>query len=127
MQNQSRDVAFVPTITYCKVRSASDINLITIDVSANRCWNYCPILVRKGPVICINTVGYGTCFRQTNDFLLPDGHEKRDPETVQYLYELKKRLLLRCIHHFKSDLINDIDHMRFSGTEPSSVILSKRN
>ena len=36
----------------------------------------------------------------------------------------KKRLLLRCIHHFKADLINNMDHMRISGTEPSSVILS---
>ena len=40
--------------------------------------------------------------------------------------KLKKRLLLRCIHHFKSDLINDMDHMLISGTEPSSVILSQR-
>ena len=39
---------------------------------------------------------------------------------------LKKRLLLRCIHHFKSDWINEMDHMRISGTEPSSVILSQR-
>ena len=40
-------------------------------------------------------------------------------------YEYEKRLLLRCIHHFKSDLINNMDHMRISGTEPSSVILSQ--
>ena len=39
---------------------------------------------------------------------------------------LEKRLLLRCIHHFKSDLMNDMDHMRNSGTEPSSLILSQR-
>ena len=38
----------------------------------------------------------------------------------------KKRLLLRCIHHFKSDWINNMDHMRISGTEPSSVILSQK-
>ena len=38
----------------------------------------------------------------------------------------KKRLLLRCIHHFKSDLINNMDHIRISGTEPSSVILIQR-
>ena len=31
-------------------------------------------------------------------------------------YNIKKRLLLRCIHHFKSDLINNMDHMRISGT-----------
>ena len=36
-----------------------------------------------------------------------------------------KRLLLRCIHHFQSDFINNMDHMRISGTEPSSVILSQ--
>ena len=44
-----------------------------------------------------------------------------------YIIWLKyeKRLLLRCIHHFKSDLINNMDHMRISGTEPSSVILSQ--
>ena len=41
------------------------------------------------------------------------------------LVKYKKRLLLRCIHHFKSDLINNMDHMRISGTEPSSVILSQ--
>ena len=37
----------------------------------------------------------------------------------------KKRLLLRCIHHFKSDLIYNMDHKRISGTQPSSVILSQ--
>ena len=36
-----------------------------------------------------------------------------------------KRLLLRCIHHFKPDIVNNMDHMRISGTEPSSVILSQ--
>ena len=43
------------------------------------------------------------------------------PQTVRY----EQRLLLRCIHHFKSDLINNMDHMRISGNEPSSVILSQ--
>ena len=42
------------------------------------------------------------------------------------LLELKKRLLLWCIHNFKSALINDMDHGRISGTEPLSVILSQR-
>ena len=37
--------------------------------------------------------------------------------------EILRRLLLRCMHHFKSDLINNMNHMRISGTEPSSVIL----
>ena len=39
--------------------------------------------------------------------------------------EYEKILLLRRIHHFKSDLINNMDHMRISGTEPSPVILSQ--
>ena len=29
------------------------------------------------------------------------------------------------MQHFKSDLINNMDHMRISGTEPSSVILNQ--
>ena len=40
---------------------------------------------------------------------------------VQY----KKRLILRCIHHLISDLINNMDHMRISGTKPCSVILNR--
>ena len=35
--------------------------------------------------------------------------------------------LIIFIHHFKSDLINNMDHMRISGTESSSVILSQRS
>ena len=34
------------------------------------------------------------------------------------MLKYKKRLLIRCIHHFKSDLINNMDHMFISGTEP---------
>ena len=29
------------------------------------------------------------------------------------------------MHHFKSDLINNMDHMHISGNEPSSVILGQ--
>ena len=32
--------------------------------------------------------------------------------------EYKKRLPPRCIHHFKPDLINNMDHMRISGKVP---------
>ena len=42
-----------------------------------------------------------------------------------FLLDIKKSLLLRCINHFESDLINNMDHMRISDTEPSSVILSQ--
>ena len=41
-------------------------------------------------------------------------------------YKYKKRLLLRCKHHFKADLINKMDDMRISGTEPSSLTLSQK-
>ena len=40
---------------------------------------------------------------------------------VQY----KNILLPRCIHNFKSDWINNIDHMRMVGTKPSSVIFNQ--
>ena len=40
-----------------------------------------------------------------------------------YIKQYEKRLLPRCIHHFKSNLMNNMDHMRISGNEPSSVIL----
>ena len=35
----------------------------------------------------------------------------------------KKRDILRCIHHFKLYLINNMNHMRILGNEPTSVIL----
>ena len=46
-------------------------------------------------------------------------------DTHQVVEIKKKRLILRCIHHFKSDEIYNMDHMRISGTEPSSVILNQ--
>ena len=48
-----------------------------------------------------------------------------DQVVVGMFLKYKKRLLLRCIHHFIPDLINNMDDMRISGTEPSSVILSQ--
>ena len=59
------------------------------------------------------------------------GGSDRDLSYVKHTFtdfpyiKYTKRLLLRCIHHFKSDLIDNMDHMRISGTEPSSVILSQ--
>ena len=51
------------------------------------------------------------------------GHPVLNTMVIYLLY--KKRLLLRCTHHFQSDLINHVDHMRISGNEPPSVILSQ--
>ena len=57
---------------------------------------------------------------------VPSGtHWSTSSDTHQVVEKYKKRLLLRCIDHFKLDLINNIDHMRISGTEPSLVILSQ--
>ena len=39
--------------------------------------------------------------------------------------EIQKETSTKCIHHFKSYVINNMDHMHISGTEPSSVILSQ--
>ena len=41
--------------------------------------------------------------------------------------QLKKGVLLRCTHHFKSDLINNMDHTLISDIETSSVILSQKS
>ena len=46
--------------------------------------------------------------------------------TMTIYIKYKKRLLLRCLHHLKSDLINNMDDMHISGTEASLVILSQR-
>ena len=39
--------------------------------------------------------------------------------------QYKKILILKCIHHFELDKINNIDHMHITGAAPSSVILSQ--
>ena len=59
------------------------------------------------------------------DSVLETGHARLYVCLLSIQY--KKRLLLRCIHHFESDLINNMDHMRILGTEPSSVVLSQRS
>ena len=47
--------------------------------------------------------------------------DKRKDTQYTCICQFKKKLLLRCKHHFESDLINDMDHI--SGIEPSTVIL----
>ena len=51
--------------------------------------------------------------------------EHRMLGTTKQSNKYEKRLLLICIHHFDSDVINNMDHVRISGTSPSSVILSQ--
>ena len=45
------------------------------------------------------------------------------PAVTLTKYLQYKRLILSYFHHFKSDFINDLDHMRFSGTEPTKVCM----
>ena len=45
-------------------------------------------------------------------------------KTFGFYMKYRKILLLRCIHNFKSDWINNVDHMHISGIQPSSVNLS---
>ena len=37
--------------------------------------------------------------------------------------EIQDILLLRCIHHFKSEEIYNMDHMHISDNEPSSALV----
>ena len=54
---------------------------------------------------------------------VPSGTHWSISSDTHLVVEIKGDFLLRCIHHFKSDLINNMDHMRISGNETSSVIL----
>ena len=56
--------------------------------------------------------------------MCPKGLNCPPAVTLTKLLKYKKRLLLRCRHHLSPDFINNIDHVRISGTEPSTVILS---
>ena len=49
---------------------------------------------------------------------LPSGTHWSTSSDTHEVVEIKKRLLLICIHNFKPDLIINMDHMRISGTEP---------
>ena len=58
-------------------------------------------------------------------YMCPHGLTGLPAVTLTKQLKYKKRLILKCIHHFNSDLIHDMDHRRISGNEPSSVILSQ--
>ena len=59
-------------------------------------------------------------------YMCPRGRLGPPAVTLTKQLKYEQRLLLRCIHHFKSDLVYNMDHMRISGIEPSSVILIQR-
>ena len=55
---------------------------------------------------------------------VPSGtHRSTNSDTHQVVVILKETT--KMYSPFSSDLINNMDHMRISGTEPSSVILSQ--
>ena len=58
-------------------------------------------------------------------YMCPRGLSGSPAVTLNKKLKFERRLSIRCIHHFELDLINNMDHMRISGTEPSSVILSQ--
>ena len=58
-----------------------------------------------------------------NGYMYPRGLSGPQTVTITKSLKYKEGLLLRCIQHLKSDLINDMDLMRISGTESSSMIL----
>ena len=60
-------------------------------------------------------------------YMWPSGTHWSNSSDTHQVVEIQKENLPRCIHHFKSDLINNMDHMRISGNEPSSVVLSQRS
>ena len=47
---------------------------------------------------------------------VPSGTPWSTSSDTHQVVEYEKRLLLICIHHFDSDVINNMDHMRISGT-----------
>ena len=53
-------------------------------------------------------------------YMCPRGLLGPPAVTLTKQVKYKKRLLVRCIHHFKSDLVYNMDHMRISGIEPRS-------
>ena len=60
----------------------------------------------------------GTCQRPN--------HRSQVFEPVQEVAKRLQRMCdrgLKCLHHFKPDWINNMDHLRISDTESSSVIL----
>ena len=84
--------------------------LINIITTSKRSWHKC-LSVR------------GTCVM----YFVVSGTDRKSVGTLLSSVFLKddKRLLLRFIHHLRSDCVNNMDHMRISGTEPSSVIHSQ--
>ena len=57
---------------------------------------------------------------------VPSGTPWSTSSDTHQVVEIHRDFYLDVYTIFKSDLINNMDHMRISGTKPSSVILSPR-
>ena len=60
-----------------------------------------------------------TFWNQRKHFIRKDESEYFQIYETNFSYDglkYKKIILLRCIHHFKSDLIYNMDHLRISDT-----------
>ena len=58
-------------------------------------------------------------------YMCPRGLTGPPALTLTKWLKYKQRLLLRCIHHFRSNKINNMNHIRISGTEPHQWSLAK--
>ena len=56
---------------------------------------------------------------------VPSGTHWSTSSDTHQVVEIQIETSTKMYTPFSSDLINDMDHMRISGTEPSSVILSQ--
>ena len=54
---------------------------------------------------------------------VPSGTLWSTSSGTHQVIEIQDRLLLRCIHHFKSEEIYNMDHMHISDNEPSSALV----
>ena len=59
------------------------------------------------------------------DIVLPSAKKVKTDRHEKDTFTDNEILKESCIHHFKTDLINNMDYMRISDNEPSSVILSQ--
>ena len=65
------------------------------------------------------------CWRKGKDAFVSSQLKRATSYRIILHLKYEERLLLRCVHRFKSDAINDMDQMHISGTETLSVILSQ--
>ena len=80
----------------------------------------CVSWVNKGNNILV----YHTVYKHIARIAIGTSCASLNLKSLFVIYKIyRKIILLRCLHHFKSDLINNMDHMCISGTEPSSVVL----